>query len=604
MESVRQAYRAAWVRVEPTVGPVETLGGGGGGLAQAFAELGHEPLLVALAAHPHQAVELEDGGILVRAAKEGAVARLQVLIDGKPAADEVWPLPAAERGDLAAALADPDQALCLVEGPSGPRWVDDAHPGAARLGAARAEDLGDPSFQADHGVKLNYIAGAMAGGIASPELVAAMAKAGLLAFYGAGGLPVEAIQGALRALRAQVGDRPYGANLLSNPAEPAVEERTVDLYLGEGVRRASASAYLRPSDAVVRYRTHGIHLDDAGRVVAPNAVFAKISRVEVASHFLRPPPREALERLVAAGALTEAQARWATQIPLATEVTAEADSGGHTDHRPLPVLLPEILRLRDRAQREFGWAQRPRVGAAGGLGTPLAVWSAFAAGADYVLTGSVNQATLEAGTSTEVKELLLAAKATDVATGPAPDMFEMGARVQVLSRGALYAQRAQKLYDLYKAYPGLDELPADELGRLETQVFKRRVDEIWQDTVDYWSRRDPAMLEKARNPKVKMALVFRWYLGMTSRWARTGEADRKRDYQIWCGPAMGAFNEWVAGTWLEPLQARSVVHVAWALMRGAALEGRLAAARWRGLRVPVAPGSLGPLPPPGGAAAR
>jgi trans-AT polyketide synthase, acyltransferase and oxidoreductase domains len=44
-----------------------------------------------------------------------------------------------------------------------------------------------------------------------------------------------------------------------------------------------------------------------------------------------------------------------------------------------------------------------------------------------------------------------------------------------------------------------------------------------------------------------MALVFRWYLGQSPVWANQGDADRKIDYQIWCGPAMGAFNEWVQG---------------------------------------------------------
>ncbi len=48
-----------------------------------------------------------------------------------------------------------------------------------------------------------------------------------------------------------------------------------------------------------------------------------------------------------------------------------------------------------------------------------------------------------------------------------------------------------------------------------------------------------------------MALVFRSYLGQSSRWAIQGTPDRKMDYQIWCGPAMGAFNQWVQNSFLE-----------------------------------------------------
>ena len=46
----------------------------------------------------------------------------------------------------------------------------------------RPQDLGDPSFRNDLGLEYNYLAGAMANGIASVELVAAMARTGMLGF--------------------------------------------------------------------------------------------------------------------------------------------------------------------------------------------------------------------------------------------------------------------------------------------------------------------------------------------------------------------------------------------------------------------------------------
>ena len=69
-----------------------------------------------------------------------------------------------------------------------------------------------------------------------------------------------------------------------------------------------------------------------------------------------------------------------------------------------------------------------------------------------------------------------------------------------------------------------------------------------------------------------MALVFRSYLGLSSRWANAGEATRTMDYQVWCGPAMGAFNEWTRGSYLEQPQQRSVVVVAHNLLVGAARQ--------------------------------
>jgi hypothetical protein len=80
-----------------------------------------------------------------------------------------------------------------------------------------------------------------------------------------------------------------------------------------------------------------------------------------------------------------------------------------------------------------------------------------------------------------------------------------------------------------------------------------------------------------------MALVFRWYLGQSSRWANAGVPDRKVDYQVWCGPAMGAFNEWAKGSFLEQAKNRTVVTVALNLLYGAAITLRQAQARSQGL---------------------
>jgi len=82
-------------------------------------------------------------------------------------------------------------------------------------------------------------------------------------------------------------------------------------------------------------------------------------------------------------------------------------------------------------------------------------------------------------------------------------------------------------------------------------------------------------------------LVFRWYLGQSSRWANVGEPTRKLDYQVWCGPAMGAFNEWTKGSFLEQAHNRRVVPVAYNLLYGAAVLLRLNMLRCQG--VPLDP---------------
>jgi PfaD family protein len=160
------------------------------------------------------------------------------------------------------------------------------------------------------------------------------------------------VQTALKKVRTELGDRPrVGFNLLHNPVEPQVEEHTVDLYLEHGIQRASASAFMRLTRAVVRYRLTGIE-KSGDKIVVPNKVFAKISRGETAEMFLRPAPKKLVEELVADGILTKGQAELAALVPMAEDVTMEADSGGHTDRRPLVGMLPVIRRLaRTRQQR-------------------------------------------------------------------------------------------------------------------------------------------------------------------------------------------------------------------------------------------------------------
>jgi PfaD family protein len=209
-------------------------------------------------------------------------------------------------------------------------------------------------------------------------------------------------------------------------------------------------------------------------------------------------------------------------------------------------------------------------------------------GAAYIVTGSVNHSCTEAGTSEHVKKLLSQAAATDVMMAPAADMFEMGVKLQVLKRGTMFALRARKLYELYETYNSIEEIPLVEREKLERQIFKRSLDSVWQECITFFSQRDPTQIEKAtEHPKRKMALLFRWYLGLATRWAIQGVKGREVDYQIWCGPAMGSFNDWARSTFLEQPENRKVAEVGYHIMRGAAYHYRIQNLRVQGIELPI-----------------
>jgi trans-AT polyketide synthase/acyltransferase/oxidoreductase domain-containing protein len=250
------------------------------------------------------------------------------------------------------------------------------------------ENLGDPSFKAQHRVRLQYISGEMANGIATVEMVEQAARAGWLGFFGAAGCALDRIEQAMVRLRTECGDTSWGSNLIHSPTEPELEDKTIDLYLRHGVRRVSASAFMAMRPSIVRYTTSGLMQGSDGRPVRSNFLFAKISRPEVARQFLSPPPEPILQALLDKRAITPSEAALARRMPVAEDVTVEADSGGHTDNRPLTALLPAILALRDELQNKHNFPVASRIGAAGSIGTPSAVSAAFAMGAAYVLTGS------------------------------------------------------------------------------------------------------------------------------------------------------------------------------------------------------------------------
>jgi PfaD family protein len=515
--------------------------------------------------------------------------------------------PAAVRdliGDLRSPLAvvqtpggpavAPGGAALLFGEPPGPDWL----PLLAHLPPLHPDQLGDPAFRAAHGLKYAYMTGAMANGIGSADLVEAVSRAGMLGSFGAAGLSIDRVNQALDRLRQSLPDQPYCFNLIHSPNEPAHEAATAELYLRRGVRTVEASAYLDLTPAVVRYRVSGLRPGPDGRPVAANRVIAKVSRVEVATKFLSPPPDRLLRELVGSGKISASEAELAVRIPVCDDLTAEADSGGHTDNRPAVTLLPTMLALRDRLQAQFRFPTPVRVGLAGGIATPASVAAAFAMGAGYVVTGSVNQACVESGSSDPVRAMLAEAGQADVTMAPAADMFEMGVKVQVLKRGTMFAMRAQKLFELYRQYQSWDAVPAGDRANVEKNLLRASFVEIWDQTREFFGRRDPTQLQKAEaDPRHKMALVFRWYLGLSSRWANAGEPTRRLDYQVWCGPAMGAFNEWAKGSFLERPANRSVVTVARNLLYGAGVVLRRQGLRQQGVHLPDECFPLGPMTP-------
>ena len=187
---------------------------------------------------------------------------------------------------------------------------------------------------------------------------------------------------------------------------------------------------------------------------------------------------------------------------------------------------------------------------------------------------------------------------------PAADMFDQGVELQVLKKGTMFPARAKTLYELFVKYPSLDALPDATKAKLEKTIFKQPIAAVWEETVRFTldMLKDPEKIQMAeRDPKLKMSLVFRWYLSKSSNWANRGIKDRELDYQVWCGPAIGAFNQFIKGTYIDPKVAGKYPDVYEAnmqVLRGTQLLRRCAQAKAEpSLRAAVAPAVFAPYRP-------
>ena len=356
-------------------------------------------------------------------------------------------------------------------------------------------------------------------------------------------------------------------NLLANYMDPPVERDTVNLYLKHHVQYIEASAFAQMTSALALYRLKGARRTTEGKVVCDNRIIAKVSRPEVAEAFMSPVPAHIAQQLFNEGCITAEQAELAKHIPMSHDICVEADSGGHTDGGVASVLFPTMIRLKESLSKKYGYQDPICMGFAGGIGTPEAAAAAFLMGADFILTGSINQCTLEAGTSDSAKNLLQDMNVQDTDYAPAGDMFEMGSKVQVLRKGIFFPVRANKLYSLYSNYNSLDEIPEKTRKQLENSYFKKTLNEIWLDTKRYLEKqhRSNEIAKAEENGKYKMALVFKWYFGYSTRIAMDGAED-KVNYQVHTGPALGAFNQWVKGTELESWKNRHADEIGKKLM--------------------------------------
>ncbi|MSO87527.1 MAG: nitronate monooxygenase [Acidimicrobiia bacterium] len=257
------------------------------------------------------------------------------------------------------------------------------------------------------------------------DVVAAVSKAGGLGVLGAVAHSPEQLAIDLAWIEAEVGERPYGVDLIV-PARYAGDENGG--YTLEDIRRLIPAEHQAFVDDILRRYdvpellerddlVGGRGLEQAGGGAAPFSAAAAGPQLEIAlahrtafvANALGPPPQFLIDRVKEEGRLVGALAGKAVHAERHVQAGVDIiiaqgyEAGGHTGEIGSMVLIPEVV---------DAVAPVPVLGA-GGIGRGRQMAAAMALGAQGVWCGSVWLTTDEAETHPVVKEKMLTATSDD-----------------------------------------------------------------------------------------------------------------------------------------------------------------------------------------------
>lgn len=432
-----------------------------------------------------------------------------------------------------------------------------------------ARYLGDMEFSKRYQTKYNYVIGGMCNGIAGVQLVSSACNHGILSFLGTTGLAISKVEQMIQETRQNTNsDTLFGINITQDYFQTDRQRELFELCKRQEVPVVEISGFMSPTKELVLYKAKGLRLDDNHKVQG-NAIIAKISNSLTAKEFLSPAPVEILDQLREESLITTEEYELAKKVPVVDDICIVGDCAYETDRGNLISILPEVLEMRQKIMSSHALLQQARVGVAGGIGSKRAAVAMFLMGADFILTGSVNECTKEANLPNGVKDMLAEITVNDVTYVPSERLFELNKLVQVVKKGIFFPSRANILKSVYDVTDSVEAIPESMKVYIEHKILRTDFTTFYQQIEQDL---DDVQLKLAQsNEKYKMALVFKRYLRDSFQRTLQGNDDANEivDYEIYCSAALGSLNEQLSGTPLEQWNLRTVSDIADFIMNGA-----------------------------------
>ncbi|SFR98070.1 ACP S-malonyltransferase [Anaeromicropila populeti] len=421
-------------------------------------------------------------------------------------------------------------------------------------------NLGIEAFRKEFFTYCNYVVGGMGNGISSEQLVTKLGESKIIGFLGTYGRDIEKVERELSKIKMKLSSfQTVGMNLVYNMSEPEKMRDYFELLYKYDLKLIEISSYLNITPNVVEYRLKGLSKTSDNAIHTKHHIFVKVSRIEVAELFMSPPPEKLIQKLLEENRITKEEAELGRNISVCSCLCIE--SGKDMDIGMGQLLIESMKKRRDLVREKYKITNQIYIGLAGGIGTPVMAANAFELGAEYITTGSINQCTVEAGTSEKVKNILSEINLFDTTYVPSKILFEWGGKCSVVKKGTFFPYRANKLYELYSQFDNLSEIDEDTKNQLERKYFNKSFLEICSEI--YKTQGNAEELLKDRNTMIS---VFKWYFDYAVMEAIKGNSESQTSFLIYSTPAMGSFNEWVKGSEWEDWRNRHVDEIAMKIM--------------------------------------
>ncbi|WP_459480607.1 ACP S-malonyltransferase [Clostridium saccharoperbutylacetonicum] len=421
------------------------------------------------------------------------------------------------------------------------------------------------NFTGEYKVKYPYVIGGIERGISSKEMIVKSGTEKILSFLGTKKMDLDEIEESIIYIKDRLTEgEPFGINITYDYFNSEISEKIINLCLKYNVKNIEVSGYTNIPNCVIRYKLEGIKRKN-GSLVCENRVFYNTARLNIEE--LLKPISESTVKNLSRERINYEDVSIFRNISIIDGLTIKCDGNSNNNGFNILNILPVAVRVKNKVLEKFKYMNKIYIGVGGGIGNPEALAVSFMLGADYVVTDSINQCSIEANCSELVKDLLEQVGFEDTIYVPDAERFEIGGKVQVLKKGVMFPSRANKLYELYRQYDSYYEIDEKLRSQVEKKFFMKSFEEYYDECKKGLSAEEINIIEK--DEKKKMAVVFKRYLTESSLLAQKGVDEQRMNFQIYCSPAIGVFNNYVKDSELKDWRKRSVTKIAEVLMNDA-----------------------------------